>query len=151
MNLANEDESCRIDQTKMDESRRMYQIHHTGTESSLGWVNIDLRSFLHNHGNVATKGSRKSGLCHTLYNIYIHHCTVWTSTGFMQTQMTNIRPNRDTNPACQHQYPAIDPNMKTCLAASYVCCPPHTNSQKIQFPAPWARTKRYQRTLIPYV
>ena len=32
-------------------------------------VNIALRSFLHNHGNIATdRGSPKSGLCPTLNN-----------------------------------------------------------------------------------
>ena len=30
------------------------------------WMNIALRRFLHNHGNIATEGSPKPGLCPTL-------------------------------------------------------------------------------------
>ena len=30
------------------------------------YMNIALRRFLHNHGNIATEGSRKPGLCPTL-------------------------------------------------------------------------------------
>ena len=30
------------------------------------YMNIDLRRLLHNHGNIATEGSQKPGLCSTL-------------------------------------------------------------------------------------
>ena len=40
------------------------------------WVNIALRRFLHNHGNVATEGSPKPGLCPTLISNY-YNSSLW--------------------------------------------------------------------------
>ena len=43
-------------------------------------MNIALRRFLHNHGNIATKGSAKLRLCPTLYQLGMlwHHAAVKT-------------------------------------------------------------------------
>ena len=48
------------------------------------WVNIALRRFLHYHGNIATEGSPKPGLCPTLISndfkgsleCTVQHCTL---------------------------------------------------------------------------
>ena len=76
------------------------------------WVNIALRRFLHNHGNIATEGSPKSGLCPTLiewsrvlYSAQYHrkYCTLQARQfGALYfcigtISITNIRPDRDSN------------------------------------------------------
>ena len=75
------------------------------------YVNIALRRFLHNHGNIATEGSLKPGLCTTLIEwiqeFLIVHSTI-DSTAHSRplnslehciytTPMTNIRPGRGSN------------------------------------------------------
>ena len=73
-------------------------------------MNIALRGVLQDHGNIATEGSPKPGLCPTLVSIdfkvyseqyYRHHCTVQVFEQFgalyMQNHDDNIRPDRDLN------------------------------------------------------
>ena len=53
-------------------------LHYPSTCSE--WVNIGLRRFLHNHGNIATEGSPRSWLCPTLiewiWGFFIVHSTI---------------------------------------------------------------------------
>ena len=73
-------------------------------------MNIVLRRFLHNHGNIATEGSPNPGLCPTLIlNDFKGSlwCTVPEAAHYMPlnslehcictTTMTNIRPERHSN------------------------------------------------------
>ena len=72
-------------------------------------MNIDLRRFLHNHGNIATEGSRDYALLlfrmttRVLYSAQYHrqHCTFHAfeqfETLYTHSPMTNIRPDRDLN------------------------------------------------------
>ena len=76
------------------------------------WVNIVLRRFLHNHGDIAIEGSPKLVLCPTLIEwlqgLFIVHSTIDKiahSRHFNSlehcvctTSMTNIRPGLDSNP-----------------------------------------------------
>ena len=74
-------------------------------------VNIVLCRFLHNHGNIATEGTPKPGLCPTLISNdfkgslkYTVQSTIGSTVHFIPfnslehcictTTMTNIRPNR---------------------------------------------------------
>ena len=41
-------------------------IGHMTYKTILRYINIVLRRFLHNHGNIGTEGSPKLGLCPTL-------------------------------------------------------------------------------------
>ena len=75
------------------------------------YMNIALRRFLHNHGNIATEGSPKPGLYPTLisndFNDFIVHSTIGSTVHSMSLNslkhcictitMTNIRPDRDSN------------------------------------------------------
>ena len=73
------------------------------------WVNIALRRFLHNHGNIAAEGSRSHTLIECLqgnFRMYstidsTAHCRLLNSLKhFICTAArTNIRPGRDSNPA----------------------------------------------------
>ena len=83
---------------------------------SLFQVNIALRCFLHNHGNIAKEGrdyvlllSNKFFIVHSAIDITAHtmplnsleHCIGTTS-------MTNIRPDQDLNPAALSFEPQQD-------------------------------------------
>ena len=76
------------------------------------YMNIALRRFLHNHGNIATEGSPKPGLCPTLISndfkfSFIVHSNIGSTVHYMPSNslehyictatMTNIRPDRDLN------------------------------------------------------
>ena len=50
---------------KLDKHQQKYSVVEKEALSLL-YMNIVLRRFLHNHGNIATEGSPKPGLCPTL-------------------------------------------------------------------------------------
>ena len=72
-------------------------------------MNIALRRFLHNHGDIATEVSPKPRLCPTLISndFFIVHSTIGSTVHSMPlnslehcistTTMTNIRPDQDSN------------------------------------------------------
>ena len=81
-------------------------------QAVLEYMNIALRRFLHNHGNIATEGSPKPGQCPTLISndfkrFFIVHSTIGSTVHtrhlsslehcICTTTMTNIRPDRDSN------------------------------------------------------
>ena len=98
------------------------------------YVNIALRRFLHNHGNIATEGSPKPGLCPTLIlnnlkgSLQYHrqHCTPLNSLEhcICRTTMTNVRPDRGLN--------LVHPGYKPHRLYVYVCVLPagHICTQK---------------------
>ena len=85
-------------------------------------VNIALRRFLHNHGNIATKGSPKSGLYYTFIEqfqgLFIVHNTIDNTAHSRPlnslehcigtTSMTNIRSGRVSYPVPLSSEPQLD-------------------------------------------
>ena len=87
-------------------------------------MNIALRRFLHNHGNIATEGSPKSGLYSTLIEwlqgFFTVHSTIDNTVHsrplnglehcICTTLMTHIRPGRDSNPV-----PSFEPQLNRMI------------------------------------
>ena len=85
-------------------------------------MNIALRSFLHNHGNIATEGSPKPELCPTLiwmisrvlYSAQYHrqHCKVHAFEQFGALYMYN-HDNNPSRPGFEHGTPRLQAPVDT--------------------------------------